>query len=117
MNLMNRLVPILSSLLSVSVFAQPAPTSISYQPKTGPGSGKRIVLLAGDEEYRSEEALPMLAKILSQRHGFQTTVLFSVGADGTIDPKANSSLSDSAALERADAIVMSLRFRNWADAD
>src|SRR6478735_11992912 len=111
---MNRLVLVLSFLLPL---AQAGPTSVSYPAKTGPGSGKHIVLLAGDEEYRSEEALPMLAKILSQRHGFQTTVLFSVGADGTIDPKATSSLSDSAALDRADAIVMSLRFRNWADAD
>ncbi|MFM8400478.1 MAG: hypothetical protein ACKOAH_21815, partial [Pirellula sp.] len=30
------------------------------------GSGKKVVLISGDEEYRSEEALPMLAKILSE---------------------------------------------------
>ena len=42
----------------------------------GPGAGKRIVLVSGDEEYRSEEALPQLAKILSIRHGFDTVVLF-----------------------------------------
>ena len=46
-----------------------------------------VVFLTGDEEYRSEEGLPMLAKILSQRHGFKTTVLFSVDPDGTINPK------------------------------
>ena len=39
------------------------PTPVSE----GPGKGKHIVLLAGDEEYRSEEGLPMLGKILSQR--------------------------------------------------
>jgi len=113
---MNRLVPVLTLSLLLPL-AQAEPTSVSYPAKTGPGAGKRVVLLAGDEEYRSEEALPMLAKILSQRHGFQTTVLFSVGPDGTIDPKASTSLSDGAALEQADAIVMSLRFRHWADAD
>lgn len=59
----------------------------------------------------------MLGKILSQRHGFKCTVLFSVSADGTIDPGAGASLSNSAALDSADAIVMSLRFRKWADAD
>jgi len=114
MNPMNRLALLPVLLLA---FLQPPPTSISYSPAPGAGAGKRVVFLAGDEEYRSEEALPMLAKILSQRHGFQCTVLFSVGPDGTIDPKAATSLSDGAALERADAIVMSLRFRHWADAD
>jgi hypothetical protein len=97
--------------------ARSADTSISYPAKPGPGKGRHVVFLAGDEEYRSEEALPMLAKILSQRHGFKTTVLFSVAADGTIDPKSTKSLSDSSALDSADAVVMSLRFRNWPDED
>ena len=42
-----------------------------------PGAGHHILLIAGDEEYRSEEALPMLAAILAKRHGFHCTVLFS----------------------------------------
>ena len=54
----------------------PAMTSITYPVRPGPGSGKRVVFISGDEEYRSEEALPMLAKILAQRHGFTSTVLF-----------------------------------------
>ena len=37
----------------------------------------KIVLVSGDEEYRSEEALPQLAKILSKHHGFDCTVLFA----------------------------------------
>ena len=49
--------------------------------REGPGKGKHIVLVSGDEEYRSEEALPQLAKILAERHGFKCTVLFA------IDPK------------------------------
>src|SRR4051794_41749020 len=110
------LVLLLGVLASIPVVSQEK-TSISYAPKPGPGQGRHIVLLAGDEEYRSEEGLPMLAKILSQRHGFECTVLFSVAPDGTIDPKASTSLSDGVALERADAIVMSLRFRHWPDAD
>ena len=36
-----------------------------------------IVLVSGDEEYRSEEALPQLARILSKTHGFNCTVLFA----------------------------------------
>ena len=42
----------------------------------GPGQGKHVVLIAGDQEYRSEEALPQLASILSTRHGFQCAVLY-----------------------------------------
>ena len=92
-------------------------TSVSYPAKSGAGGGKHIVFLSGDEEYRSEEGLPMLAKILSQRHGFRCTVLFSVDPDGTINPKASKSLSDPAALDTADAVVMLLRFRAWPDED
>ena len=92
-----------------------AETSIRYAPGNGPGKGRHVVFLAGDEEYRSEEALPMLAKILSQRHGFTSTVLFSLDDDGTINPKNTRSLSDPEALDTADAIVMMLRFRNWPD--
>ena len=40
-------------------------------PGNGAGNGKHIVLVSGDEEYRSEEALPMLGQILSAHHGFQ----------------------------------------------
>jgi hypothetical protein len=94
-----------------------ADTSVTYPAGPGPGNGRHVVFLAGDEEYRSEEALPMLAKILSQRHGFRTTVLFSVDEDGTINPKNSRSLSNSAALDSADAVVMLLRFRAWPEAD
>lgn len=88
---------------------------ISYAGGKGPGAGKHVVLLAGDEEYRSEEALPMLARILSERHGFECTVLFSVDDDGTINPNRGESLGKPEALEKADAIIMSLRFRKWPD--
>ena len=59
-----------------------------FEGKSGPGKGRHIVLLAGDEEYRSEEGLPQLAKILSQRHGFKCTVLFSLNGKGEIDPRS-----------------------------
>lgn len=88
---------------------------VSYPGGKGPGAGKHVVLLAGDEEYRSEEALPMLAQILSRRHGFKCTVLFSTGPDGTIDPNQGDSLGKPESLDSADAIVTSLRFRKWPD--
>ncbi|MEK0445850.1 MAG: hypothetical protein RLZZ399_1171 [Verrucomicrobiota bacterium] len=98
-----------------SVAACAAEDFLTFEPKPGPGAGKHVVLLAGDEEYRSEEALPMLAKILSQRHGFKCTVLFSVDADGTINPDNGKSLSHPEALDSADAMILSLRFRNWPE--
>ena len=55
---------------------------VTYEGKDGPGRGKRIVFVSGDEEYRSEEACPMLAKILAERHGFTCTVLFAVDREG-----------------------------------
>jgi hypothetical protein len=109
---------LLALLLGLSLWLSPAAdVSVTYEPKPGPGKGRHVVLLAGDEEYRSEEALPMLAKTLSQRHGFRCTVLFSVDPDGTINPKATRSLSNPAALDGADLVIMSLRFRAWPDED
>lgn len=94
--------------------AVPAP-SITYEAKAGPGQGRHLVFLTGDEEYRGEEGLPMLAKLLSQRHGFKCTVLFALDPDGTINPDANASVGGIEALDTADGIVMALRFRQWPD--
>ncbi len=91
-----------------------AQDALDFPGKEGPGKGKRVVLVAGDDEYRSEEGLPMLAKILSQRLGFDCTVSFPAGADGVIKPADHLLVSNPAAFERADAIVMLLRFRTWS---
>lgn len=61
--------------------------SITYEPGQGPGNGKHIVFICGEIEYRCEESLPMMAKILAKRHGFKCTVLFPINPkDGTVDP-------------------------------
>src|SRR5262249_24871772 len=87
-----------------------------YEGKSGPGSGKHIVLLSGDEEYRSEEGLPQLAKILAERHGFKCTVLFSIDpSTHAINPNIHTNLPNAEALDSADAIVMALSFREWPD--
>ena len=86
---------------------------IVYQGKTGPGAGKHIVLISGDEEYRSEESLPMLGKLLSQRHGFKCTVLFAINKKtGEIDPNTLDHIPGLEALETADLMFINLRFRN-----
>lgn len=67
----------------------PAPESpkwLTYPGGRGPGRGKHIVLVAADQEYRSEQSLPMLARILSKRYGFDCTVLFGQNDKGEVDP-------------------------------
>ncbi|CAN5395218.1 ThuA domain-containing protein [soil metagenome] len=91
---------------------------VTYEGKEGPGKGKHIVFVTGDEEYRSEEGMPMLAKILSQRHGLKCTVLFSVNPqDGTIDPNYQTNIPGLQALQQADMMVIFTRFRELPDSE
>lgn len=84
---------------------------LDYPAKSGPGNGKKVVLVAGDHEYRSEEALPQLGKILSQHHGFQCRVVFPIDpATGEINPSAPNNLPGLEALEEADLMVIFTRF-------
>jgi len=106
-----------SLLLTLSLKAED-PKWLAFKGQSGPGSGKKIVLISGDEEYRSEETCPMLAKILSQRHGFDCTVLFSIDPEkGFIDPNNQQSLPGLEALESADLMIIGTRFRQLSDAD
>ena len=94
---------------------QAADPWVVFEGAEGPGKGKHVVLVSGDEEYRSEEALPQLAKILAQRHGFKCTVLFAIGKDGTIDPNRNDNIPGLEALRSADLMIIATRFRNLPD--
>lgn len=89
---------------------------IVFEGKEGPGKGRHIVLVSGDDEYRSEEALPMLARILAERHGFKCTVLFPIGPDGAIDPAVKNNIPGLSLLESADLCILFLRFRELPDA-
>jgi hypothetical protein len=89
---------------------------IALEGADGPGKGKHVVLVSGDEEYRSEEALPQLAKILSKHHGFKCTVLFAIdNQTGEINPNVNNNIPGLAALQSADLMVIFTRFRNLPD--
>jgi hypothetical protein len=104
------------AVLSLLAPNLPAADGMFCKGAVGPGHGRRIVFLSGDEEYRSEEGLPMLAKILAERHGFDCTVLFSINpATGDIDPDCQTNLPGIEALDKADLCVMLLRFREWPD--
>ncbi|MEI6538163.1 MAG: ThuA domain-containing protein [Planctomycetota bacterium] len=75
---------------------------------------KHIVLISGDEEYRSEETMPMLGKILSQKHGFKCTVLFAFGPDGAdyLDSNNQQGLRGMESLDSADLMIIATRFRH-----
>lgn len=89
---------------------------IEYKADPSQSKNKHIVLVSGDEEYRSEEALPMLARILSKKHGFDCTVLFAINpASGEIDPNYASNIPGLDKLESADLMVIFTRFRELPD--
>ncbi len=89
---------------------------VVYKGGEGPGKGKHIVLVSGDEEYRSEEAYPQLGKILARRHGFKCTVLFAIDPKtGTINPDNTRNIPGLQALRSADLMFIATRFRDLPD--
>jgi type 1 glutamine amidotransferase len=114
-----KLAPGACAALTVVLFALSAAHAadpwVVYEGGDGPGKGKHIVLVSGDEEYRSEEALPQLAKILARRHGFKCTVLFAIDKDGTINPTVTNNIPGLEALKTADLMVIATRFRDLPD--
>jgi len=102
----------LGSALLISIPSSAEDPWVVYPGGDGPGAGRHVVLVSGDEEYRSEEALPMLGKILARHHGFTCTVLFAVNtATGEIDPDVQDNIPGLEALKTADLAVFFIRFR------
>src|SRR5688572_21516578 len=101
------------AFLAVAVGALSAVAApLVYEGTDGPGKGKHVVLIASDHEYKSEEALPALARILAKRHGFTCTVLFGVDpTTGEIKP-GTSNIPGTDALKTADLMVIFTRFQN-----
>ena len=87
-----------------------------YDGFEGPGKGKHIVLIAGDDEYRSEQTMPMLGKILAVRFGFKCTVLFPIDPkSGEIVPSYQKNIPGMEMIDSADLVILGLRFRNLPD--
>lgn len=86
---------------------------LTFSPGSNVDDPLHVVLISGDEEYRSEETMPMLAKILSRKHGFRCTVLFAFGPDNAnyIDPNNQQGLRGLKHLSAADLLVIGTRFR------
>ena len=104
------------ALLAFASSARADEHTLVFDGGDGPGKGKHVVLVSGDEEYRSEETCPQLAKILSKHHGFKCTVLFAIDPkDGTINPNVTNNIPGLEALKTADLMVVFLRFRDLPD--
>jgi len=115
---LQRFLPALIALFSVASFAQADERWVTYEETEGPGHGKHILFIAGDEEYRSEEACPMLAQVLAKHHGFRCTVLFSQDPEtGEIDPANQTNIPGMHLVPSADLVVLFTRFRELPDAD
>ena len=83
-----------------------------YEGGAGTGKGRHVVFIASDPEYKSEETLPALARILGKHHGFRSTVLFGIDEKtGSIKP-GNSFIPGTEALRTADLMVIFTRFQN-----
>ena len=103
-------------LLCCTVTATAADPWLVIEGGEGPGKGRHVVLVSGDEEYRSEEGLTQLAKILAKHHGFTCTVLYAIDPDtGEISPNKGDNIPGLEALRKADLMVIATRFRNLPD--
>src|SRR5690606_2148957 len=114
---MNRLIKIvLCALLATQAASGQdlADYRLDYKGKSGPGKGKHIVMIASDHEYRSEESLPALARILAKRYGFHCTVIFGLDEEGNILP-GSSNLRGLDVLDDADLMVIFARFLDLSD--
>ncbi|MCE6992238.1 ThuA domain-containing protein [Dyadobacter sp. CY323] len=87
---------------------------VVYKGEKGPGVGKNIVFIATDHEYRGEESLPALARILAKTYGFTCTVVYALDENGDILP-GGSNVKGLEVLEEADLLVMFMRFAHFAD--
>ena len=107
---------VIAALITLSCAAGAAePRWVTYEGGGGPGKGKNVVLISGDEEYRSEEGLPQLGKILAKEHGFHCTVVFAQDNDGMIDPDNGGNIPGLEALDKADLMIIATRFRDLPD--
>ena len=113
---MTRLLLIAVLLAAVAlVGAVDSANGVVWEGDSGPGKGKHIVFIAGDHEYRGEESLPALARILAKNYGFKCSFFVTTDKEtGFIKPGSNN-ISGLEALDTADLMVVFLRFQAFPD--
>lgn len=69
-------------------------------------AGQHVVFVTGDDEYRSEFSMPMIARILEAKHGMKTSVAYARPT-----PQTNTYIEGLEALQSADLAVFFVRWR------
>lgn len=115
MRLRNLISIFLTIVLANSSVLAAEPTHVVYDGSGGIGAGKHIVFIASDHEYRGEETLPALARIMAKHYGFKCTVIFGTDPKtGNILP-GSSDLHGLSVLKDADLMVIFMRFIDMPD--
>ena len=107
-----------SAIALAVVFASISSASdwIHLPPREGSANGKKIVFVTGDDEYKSETSMPMMAHILSEHHGFDCRVLFAINRNtGVIDTNQRIISPGWSFSLIADLMVIYTRFRTLVD--
>ena len=104
-------VTVLSSCLIIFIgfFNALIANPVKYTGSEKEKKGKNLVLIASDHEYRAEETIPALARILAVHHGIDCTVLCGLNKDGEIEAGI-SNIPGLEALKKADGMVICTRF-------
>ena len=102
-----RLAATVAALLAVGAAALVA----AQRPAAGTDRPPHIVFVTGDDEYRSEITMPMIAAILEKMHSFRTSVAYA-----RPKPQTKDNIEGLEALDTADLMVMFTRFRQLPDA-
>ena len=72
--------------------------------------------MVGDDEYRSEITMPLMAKILEEQHGFKCSMTYAVVPEtGEKIPQYRQYIEGLEALKTADLAIFYLRFRRLPD--
>lgn len=110
-----RLMVVFAFAVNGSVTNAAHPNRVVWEGDEGPGKGKHIVFISGDHEYRGEESLPALARILAKHHGFKCSFFVTTDPkDGTFKP-GSSHITGLEALKTADLMVVFTRFQAFKD--
>ncbi len=102
------------SLLIVAVVGATLGAVIDVRAQAPPPAPRQphVVFVTGDDEYRSEISMPMIAAILEKRHGLRTSVAYAQPI-----PQTKDHIEGLEALDTADLMVMFTRYRALPDAE
>ena len=109
--------PVARASLCVALLLLPTPGCTGHDAhREAEQTPPHVVFVTGDEEYRSEKSMPMIARILHRNYGIRVTICYAVDPEtGFINPDYLAGIQGLEALEAADLAVFFIRFRQLPD--